>query len=46
VKGKEKAKPEDRFSEITSDEALAKISKGYVPPNTEKNKHCMEYESV
>ena len=37
LKGKEKAKPEDRFSEITSDEALAKISKGYIPPNTEKN---------
>ena len=37
LKGKQKAKPEDRFSEVTSDETLAKISKGYVPPNTEKN---------
>ena len=37
LKGKEKAKPEDCFSEITSNEALAKISKGYIPSNTEKN---------
>ena len=37
LKGKQKAKPEDHFSEVTSDETLAKISKGYVPPNTEKN---------
>jgi len=37
LEGKEKAKPKDCFSQITSDEALAKVSKGYVPPNTEKN---------
>ena len=36
-KAKEKVKPKDRFSDLTSDEALAKILKGYVPPNTEKN---------
>ena len=37
LKGREKVKPKDRFSDLTSDEALAKILKGYVPPNTEKN---------
>ena len=37
LKDKEKARSEDRFSEVTTDEELADLSKGYVPPNTEKN---------
>ena len=37
LKGKEKARSKDRFSEVTTDEALAELSKGYIPPNTEKN---------
>ena len=37
LKSKEKARSEDRFSEVTTDEALAELSKGYVPPNTEKS---------
>ena len=37
LKGKEKVRSEDHFSEVTTDEALAELSKGYVPPNTEKN---------
>ena len=37
LKGKEKARSEDRFSEVTTDEALAELSKGDVLPNTKKN---------
>ena len=37
LKDKEKARSEDRFSEVTTDEVLAELSKGYVPSNTEKN---------
>ena len=36
LKGKEKARSKQRFSEVTNKE-LAKLSKGYVLPNTEKN---------
>ena len=35
LKGKEKARTEDHFSEVTTDEVLAGLLKGYVPPNTE-----------
>ena len=37
LKGKEKARSDYRFSEVTTDEVLAELSNGYVPPNTEKN---------
>ena len=37
LKGKKKARSEDHFSYVTTDKALAELSKGYVLPNTEKN---------
>ena len=37
LKGKEKARSKDPFSEVTTNEVLAELSKGYIPPNTEKN---------
>ena len=37
LKGKEKARSKDCFSAVTTDKSLAELSKGYVPPNTEKN---------
>ena len=38
-KGKDKAgpAPQERFCEITTEERLAKLSKGHVPANTQKN---------
>ena len=36
-KGKQKATSVERFNNVTDDAELAEISKGYVPPNTEKN---------
>ncbi len=36
-KGKQKVRPEERFRDMTNRETIAQLSKGYVPPNTEKN---------
>ena len=40
TEGKEKARSEDCFCKVTPDEALAELSKGYVPPNTELDGPC------
>ena len=37
LNGKEKARSKYCFSEVTTDKVLAELSKGYIPPNTEKN---------